>query len=91
MQTKVVKSLAEHPLAIYSDEDVPVTISTDNRLFSRTSVSNELWRVHSECGISEKALRKMVLNAFEHSFLPFDEKQEMLAGVRSVLTENQVG
>jgi adenosine deaminase len=53
VQTKVVQSLAQHPLKVYVEAGVPVTISTDNRLFSRTTVTEELWRVHTECGVGE--------------------------------------
>ena len=84
VQTHVVKDLATHPLRQYVEVGVPITINTDNRLFSRTSVTDELHRVHSEAGITVEKLREIVLNGFRYSFLPWDEKQEML---RSVIEE----
>ena len=85
VQTKVVPSLPEHPLSTYIDEGVPVTISTDNRLFSRTTVTDELLRVHNECNVDAESIREVVLNAFVHSFLPFDEKWELVDSVRTQL------
>lgn len=75
VQTHVVPSFEEHPLKKYVDVGLPVTINTDNRLFSRTSVTEELWRVHHLCGVSESQLKEIVLNGFRHAFLPEAERQ----------------
>ena len=83
VQTHVVESLESHPLRQYVAVGVPVTINTDNRLFSRTSVTEELWRVHRHAGIGEDHLREMVLNGFRYAFLPWDEKQELLQIVQA--------
>ena len=45
VDTKVVPSLEAHPIETYVRSNIPVTVNTDNRLFSRTSVTEELWRV----------------------------------------------
>lgn len=84
VQTKVVSSYASHPLKQYVEANVPITINTDNRLFSRTSVTEELWRVYKECDISAQQLREIVLNGFRYCFLPWDERQDLL---RSVIEE----
>ncbi|MGI9175841.1 MAG: adenosine deaminase [Rhodothermales bacterium] len=81
VQTHVVESLAAHPLRQYVEVGVPVTINTDNRLFSRTSVTEELWRVHQQCGIGEAHLREIVHNGFRYAFLPWAEKQDLLATI----------
>ena len=81
VQTHVVPSLEAHPLIRYVEADVPVTINTDNRLFSRTSVTEELWRVHQHCGLDRADLREIVLNGFRHAFLPWEEKQALLREV----------
>ena len=85
LQTRVVASLDTHPLRRYVEVGVPVTINTDSRLFSRTTVTDELLKVHEEAGISREQLREIVLNGFRHAFLPWDEKQEMLRSVLSSL------
>ncbi len=83
VQTHVVSSYEAHPLKRYVEAGVPVTINTDNRLFSRTSVTDELHRVHVRCGVAAGALREIVLNGFRHAFLPWDEKQALLKEVTS--------
>jgi adenosine deaminase len=74
----VVDSLEAHPITEYVNANVPVTVNTDNRLFSRTSVTEELWRVYQHCDISVPQLREIALNGFRYAFLPFSQKQELL-------------
>ena len=85
IQTKVVESFEQHPLSTYVDAGVPVTISTDNRLFSRTTLTEELWRVHTLCGVNEDDLRQVALNSFIHSFLPWEEKWALVDDVKDEL------
>ena len=78
VQTHVVPSYEAHPLRRYVEAGLPVTINTDNRLFSRTTVTNELHLVHERCGLSATQLREVALNGFRAAFLPWDEKQDLL-------------
>lgn len=87
VQTHVVPSFEEHPLVRYVRAGVPVTISTDNRLFSRTSVTQELLRIHEYCGLTRAELETVVLNGFRNAFLPFDERTELLRQVESELSD----
>ena len=85
VQTSVVDSYEDHPLSIYLDRGVPVTINTDNRLFSRTSVSRELALIADHQNVTEESLRQIVLNGFKHAFLAFDEKKDLVAEMSSKL------
>ncbi len=81
VQTHVVPSLEAHPITTYVEENVPVTVNTDNRLFSRTTVTDELWRVHRHCTIDASQLREIALNGFRYAFLPYAQKQDLLRSV----------
>lgn len=81
VQTHVVDSYEAHPVKKYVDAGIPVTINTDNRLFSRTTVTDELWLVHQRCDIDARHLREIALNGFRYGFLPWDEKQTLLKEV----------
>ncbi len=85
VQTHVVASYEAHPVAEYVRAGVPVTINTDNRLFSRTTMTDELWLAHTRCGIPAEALREIVLNGFRHAFLPHREKLALLAEVEPLV------
>jgi adenosine deaminase len=78
VQTGAVRNLASHPLKLYFDLGIRVTINTDNRLITDTSVSKELWLVHSQMGVPFRDVKSMVLSGFKSSFLPFHEKQAYL-------------
>src|SRR5213075_3217295 len=51
VQTGAVPSLAQHPLKLYFDLGLRVTVNTDNRLVTNTTVSKELWLCHTEMGM----------------------------------------
>ena len=85
VQTNVVASYEAHPVAEYCRAGVPITINTDNRLFSRTTVTDELWLAHSRCGIPEDAIREIAFNAFRFAFLPHARKRALLDEVAPVL------
>lgn len=85
VQTHVVDGFENHPIREYIEAGLAVTVNTDNRLFSRTSVTDELYRVHALCDVSEEHLRQIVLNGFQHAFLPWQQKQQLLAEVRPLL------
>jgi len=81
VQTGAVADLASHPLKLYFDLGVRITINTDNRLITDTTVSKELWLVHSELGIPFKEIKSMIVAGFKSSFRPFHEKQAILRRV----------
>ena len=78
VQTHVVPSYEAHPLKKYVEAGIPVTINTDNRLFSRTTLTDELWHVYAQCGVKADQLREVALNGFRYAFLSWDEKQQVL-------------
>lgn len=78
VQTHVVASYEAHPVAEYVRAGVPITINTDNRLFSHTTVTDELYLAHTRCGIPADAIHAIVLNGFNYAFLPHAEKMELL-------------
>ncbi|GAB5518106.1 MAG: adenosine deaminase [Rhodothermales bacterium] len=85
VQTHVVHSFEGHPIAEYVKAGVPVTVNTDNRLFSRTSMTEELWRVHTHCDVPAEALAEIALNGFRYAFLPLEEKQALVSEVEEAI------
>lgn len=81
VQTHVVASYEAHPVAEYVRAGVPVTLNTDNRLFSHTTVTDELYLAHTRCGVPAAAMREIVLNGFRYAFLPHAKKAALLAEV----------
>lgn len=78
VQTGAVESLETHPLRLYHDLGVRVTVNTDNRLITDTTVSKELWLCHTQMGIDARGIARLILNGFKSAFLPFHIKQAYL-------------
>jgi adenosine deaminase len=78
LQTRAVHDMKSHPLKFYFDYGLRVTINTDNRLITNTTMSNELWVAHRELGLSLEDLTTIIVSGFKSAFLPFREKQDML-------------
>lgn len=83
VQTRAVPDLASHPLKFYFDYGLRVTINTDNRLITDTTVTRELMRAHADCGLSLEDLTTVIVSGFKSAFLPFREKQDMLKEVNA--------
>jgi adenosine deaminase len=78
VQTGAIRDLASHPLKLYFDLGLRVTVNTDNRLVTDTTVSKELWLCHTQMGLGLEDLKSIILSGFKSSFLPFHLKQQML-------------
>ncbi len=85
VETRTVKSYAEHPLRYYFDRGIRVTVNTDNRLFSDTTVTKELHLAHQHLGFSMEELKEIVLYGFKSAFLPFAERRALLERVAEAL------
>jgi adenosine deaminase len=85
VQTGAVRDLASHPLKLYFDLGLRVTINTDNRLITDTSVSKELWLVHTEMHVPFRDIKSMIVAGFKSTFQPFHEKQAALRRVAAEL------
>ena len=86
VQTGAVRDLASHPLKLYFNLGLRVTINTDNRLVTDTSVSQELWHCHTKMGMSLRDIKSMILAGFKSAFLPFHVKQAYMRRVTEELT-----
>ena len=78
-----ISSVAEHPLRRMLDSNLSVSICTDNRLVSRTSVTRELELVCEHLPVTPARLRNIILAGFKGSFFPgpYNEKRALVRQV----------
>jgi len=81
VQTGAVRDLSSHPLKLYFNLGLRVTVNTDNRLVTDTTVSKELWLCHTQMGMSFRDVKSVVMAGFKSSFLPFHERHGYLRRV----------
>ena len=87
MQTGAIRDLASHPLKLYFSLGLRVTVNTDNRLVTDTTVSKELHLCHTQLGMTLTDLKQVVMNGFKAAFLPFHVKQAYLRSVSAELRD----
>jgi adenosine deaminase len=87
IQTHAAASFEAHPLRQYYEADLVLSLNTDNRLMSATTVTEEFWRAHQYQDFTWVELVDLSTMAFESAFLPWSEKQALLANVRAEISE----
>jgi adenosine deaminase len=78
VQTGAAASIAEHPIGLLKDLRFRVTVNTDNRLMSRTSMTAEMTSLVEAFGYGLDDLRWFTVNAMKSAFLPFDERLALI-------------
>jgi adenosine deaminase len=74
VQTGAVASIAEHPFDLLARARFRVTVNTDNRLMSDTTMSLEMHRLVEAFGYGWSDLQRFTINAMKSAFIPFDER-----------------
>lgn len=78
VQTRAVERFGDHPVRLYYDEGLVVTLNTDNRLMSATTVTDEFWRAHQHLNFTWDELCDIAVMGFESAFMPYQEKVAMV-------------
>jgi adenosine deaminase len=78
VQTGGAVSVAKHPVTTLLRLGFAVTVNTDNRLQSRTSLSRELHLLITEAGWTADDLRTVTLTAARHAFCHEDERTDLI-------------
>ncbi len=81
VQTGAATSIAEHPIGLLTRLRFRVTVNTDNRLMSQTSMSKEMNALVDAFGYTLEDLRWFTINAMKSAFLPFDERLAIIDDV----------
>ena len=72
------KSIEEHPIGLLIDLKFRVTVNTDNRLMSATTLSLEFAKLVDAFGLGWERIRRLTINAMKSAFVPFDERVDLL-------------
>lgn len=82
--TPTIRSVAEHPLARMMAYGLSVSLCTDNRLVSDTSVCKEMQLAADEIALQPRQLKNLVVAGFKGSFFP-DSYSNKRAYVRKAI------
>ena len=81
VQTGAATSIGEHPIGLLTDLRFRVTVNTDNRLMSGTTMTDEMHGLVEAFGYDLERLRWFTVNAMKSAFLPFDERLRLIEDV----------
>ena len=79
VQTKAVRDYREHPIYLFHKDGIKVTINTDNRTVSDTTMTKECQIVNSEFNLSEEDYTQIYVNSVEASFADKETKEWCLS------------
>ena len=72
---KIVKEAKAHPVRTFFDKGLMVNINTDDPVFFKTTLLNELWICHNDLNFSMQDIKTLIKNSFASSFLSEEAKQ----------------
>ena len=81
VHTGAARSLSEHPFKILYQEKFRVTLNTDNRLMSDTTMTKEFEAAQDTFGLRLDDFEKITINAMKSAFLPYDRRCDFIYSV----------
>ena len=84
INTKSVSTISKHPFKQYMNEKIRVTLNTDNRLISNTTLTNEYKIAINNFNLDESQIRTIIINGFKSTFQPHNERRKL---IRSIVNE----
>ncbi len=81
VQTRTVRSIKDHPFGFYFGRGLRVTLNTDSRLISNTTVSKEILIAARAFHLSPYEVKRIIIMGFKSAFLPYADKARLLRGV----------
>lgn len=85
VQTKAVKRIEEHPLKDFLRKGLLVTVNTDNRTVSQTTIAQEMQLLKNAFGLTREEERQLYLNAAEAAFITNKEKEELKNAITEII------
>jgi len=78
VHTGAASSVSEHPFKIFYQAKFRVTLNTDNRLMSDTTMTKEFETAADVLGLSLEDFEKITINAMKSAFLPYDQRCDLI-------------
>jgi adenosine deaminase len=90
VQTRATPSLEEHPLRVFYDQGIVVSLNTDNRLMSGTTMTDEFLHAHRSLGFTWEELCDITVMSFESAFMSHQQRVALVAAVREEIASLRV-
>jgi adenosine deaminase len=90
LQTKAVQNWAEYPFQTFDQQGLAVTVNTDNRTVSATTLVHELEQLICHCGLTPEQTVAIMHNANRLSFAPPEGKEDYERELTRFLRRNPI-
>ena len=87
-QTRGVRSLKYHPAKYYYKQGIRVTLNTDNRLMSNTTLTREFMLAHELFNFNLHDFREITIIAMKSAFLHHNERKRMIQSIAEEFEQN---
>jgi adenosine deaminase len=81
VDTGAVDAVKKHPFGIYYKYKFRVTLNTDDRLMSDTTMTKEFALAHEIFGLNLDDVEKITINAMKSAFVPYNRRLQMIYDV----------
>jgi adenosine deaminase len=81
VHTGAAPSLEQHPFKVLYQEKFRVTLNTDNRLMSDTSMTKEFAAAATTFGLTIGDFEKITINAMKSAFLPYGQRCDLIYNI----------
>src|SRR5690242_5662937 len=81
VHTGATPSLAQHPFKVLYAEKFRVTLNTDNRLMSNTTMTKEFQSAADYYGLTLSDFEKLTINAMKSAFIPYRQRIALIYDV----------
>ncbi len=87
VQTQAAKTMQSHPFKFYLDLGLRVTLNTDNRLVTKTTMTDEYLLAYQEFKLTPQNILDLVLHGVKSAFIPFEYKKWFLRDTKQQTIE----
>jgi len=85
---KYVQKIEDHPIRPFFDKGVIVTVNTDDPTFFNVNLLDEYWNLYSKLNFTLDEIKQVLINAFEVSFMPENDKKAYIEEVNKAWGKN---
>ena len=78
VHTGATPSLEQHPFKVLYQKKFRVTLNTDNRLMSNTTMTREFEAAAETFGLTLDDFEKITINAMKSAFLPYEQRCDLI-------------
>ncbi len=86
-QTQAVRKIDEHPFRFYLDLGLRVTLNTDNRLITNTTMTNEFLLAHNAFEFTPREVLDIAMNGVKSAFIPYEFKKDLIRRTKETIKD----